>query len=704
MLEDGAAGPDAVLDAFLPDLVDILDALDGNGIADGTDLLADWLDDAGQPDWVEVSDLGSDLDVAFPGDWVVPPVSACVPTASACAESGAVDGVFASYRKDQYFPDSLYNEYTDAPVDGGRFHIAARAQAAGAIVSVEINGQNVNQMLVEPLMEWYHVWPPQLTVGEPVWFQFHSRSNSWDSASTGHIKIVTDQGVALDADFPVKKTVVPLTYITTTDNYSSFLIYVKNLDVKSQTVSRIIVNGRDVTGSGVACMPYSTLLAGETAVWRVPLCTPTVPGAPFTIVVEYEQAETAVGVGRVVKEFFPIEAWGNSEECGWPGGNQEEFDRLQNAYIDTNFLRWDFEDTCNIDVPEMINNVMPSLPHSHAMFADGFADNAANPPKITNTTAIAGFMTGDESDGEIYAENGVPNAWNKAQASNQLWNLFPEVPTYNGAKTNGHVGIFAGMADIQGMDLYAAACAPHITQWGVHPPLRAPYDYLLNARNNHMPLPTWLYAQGLSPIWNKSALFGGKIHVQPDPQEILTQALMVMAAGGKGLMWFQVNAQEAEYKPARWDAIRLASRMFRGVRHYLREGDITGLATSDATTIVEALRSPEAIVVPIIGTKTTSAPTDISCGAALITEALVPHWKMATTQPQVTVTIPRDFGVVDIFEVVDGDVVDISFGVVVTGRTVKLFAVPLSNDVPVRLVVFAMSEGVRASVKAAMQQ
>ena len=43
--------------------------------------------------------------------------------------------------------------------------------------------------------------------------------------------------------------------------------------------------------------------------------------------------------------------------------------------------------------------------------------------------------------------------------------------------TNKHVGVFAGMADIQGIDFYNAACAPHITEFGVIQ-LRGPYDYL----------------------------------------------------------------------------------------------------------------------------------------------------------------------------------------------------------------------------------
>lgn len=49
---------------------------------------------------------------------------------------------------------------------------------------------------------------------------------------------------------------------------------------------------------------------------------------------------------------------------------------------------------------------------------------------------------------------------------------------------------------------YVAACAPHIQQFLSPPPLRGSYDYLRLTRNNHMPLPTWLYSQLLDDGWD----------------------------------------------------------------------------------------------------------------------------------------------------------------------------------------------------------
>ena len=101
-------------------------------------------------------------------------------------------------------------------------------------------------------------------------------------------------------------------------------------------------------------------------------------------------------------------------------------------------------------------------------------------PDTLDTTGIAAFSTGDESDGELYEDDpespdyGASKPAIKARESRTLWERFPQVPTFNGGMTNGHVGAFAGMSDIQGMDVYIGACAPHITQWGEHPPYGCP--------------------------------------------------------------------------------------------------------------------------------------------------------------------------------------------------------------------------------------
>lgn len=695
---DADASPDASPEA------DVVEEADGEGEAGG---------DAPQ-------DEGEAEDDAEAEAWLVPPAAVCTPSADPCAAT-PVPGVWASYRKDFYYPSSRYAEDGAAPVDGGRFHVAAVSAVTGEVTDVRINGRPADELLGEPTLEWWHVWPERVTAGEPVWLAFHSRDPAWDApGATGTFEIATTAGVAAAGTFSAAATPVPLTYVTTDEEYGTLLIHLRNADVVPHALARLLVNGRDVTDA--ACIPQETLAPGAAALWTVPLCVAAEPGAAWTVVAEFADAPAAVGVGRVVRPFFPFESWPNTDECPFPTVNDEYYRRHQAAGLDTTFFYVGGGSACGgYDPLRIVNEVAPATPEFHVLLADDFLRLPDPERALTDTSRVAGFMTGDESDGEVYGDDGVPNPSRKAAEARRLWRMYPEVPVYNGAKTNKNVGSFAGMCDIQGIDFYVAACAPHITRWGTHPPIRGAYDYLVNARNNHMPLPTWMYAQGLHQGWNKTALIGGAtIHVQPDRQEILVQALSVVAAGGKGLMWFQVNQEEAEYRPARWAAIAEANWLLRGVRPFLREGDITGLARADATpeewaddpAIVDLVRARRALVVPIVNITVAAAPTDVSCGASFLSEATVPHWVLADAAPDVVLDIPDDFGVVDLFEVaVEGDVFDpasrvardVDFPVRVAGRSVTLEGVALSNARPVRLIVLAADEAVRGEVLARLR-
>lgn len=633
------------------------------------------------------------------GDWLMPPTVTCKAQGNPCQAMTATSGLFASYRKDTYLPTSAYNEPTPVPKDGGRFHVAAIAKVSGDVTAVLLNGQNVDALLVEPTMEWYHVWPATVTAGEPVWFAFHSRNPAWDTATSAQLVIETTGGQAVQGTFAVASTPVPLTYVTTTDDYSKFLIHVRNQAAVPHEITGLILNGRDVYGAGVACVPKSVLAPGESSLITVPLCKPAKAGDPWTVVVTYANAPAAVGVGRVIRPHFVVEAWSVGDDCAFPGATNSTFAVHEAAGFDTQYMYWGNNGTCNYDGAEIANTIAPPLGDFFVLVGDNFLDKPSPQTAITDSSAVAGFLTGDESDGEVYV-NGVPHASTKAADARRLWSMYPELPVYNGAKTNKNVGSFAGMTDIQGLDFYVAACAPHITAWGTHPPLRGAYDYLVNMRANHMPLPTWMYAQGLHGGWNRTVL-GTEVHVQPDPQEIAVQAMSVVAAGGKGLMWFQTSQKEAQHKPARWDAISSINWTVRGVRRLLREGDVTGAASTDGNALVEAIRSREAIVVPVINLDAAAVPTDVAC-AAVASEAMVPHWTLKDAVRSVMVQVPEDFGVADVFEVLDGAVIEPSAPWVIDKREFRFEGVPLSNAVPTRLFVLAVNKTLRGEVAAAM--
>ena len=77
----------------------------------------------------------------------------------------------------------------------------------------------------------------------------------------------------------------------------------------------------------------------------------------------------------------------------------------------------------------------------------------------------------------------------------------------------------------------------------------------------------------------------------------------------------------------------------------------------DAKSIVQAIRSSEAILVPVINLKNNGGYNDEGCAAGLNL-----HWKFNDhTVSVITVTVPTDFGtVVDMFEVKNGAIYNIT--------------------------------------------
>jgi hypothetical protein len=630
---------------------------------------------------------------------LLPATMACAPSADVCNAPAYGTPLVANFRKDYWMPE--YDEQGAEPRDGGRFQIAGIAAATGDVTAIRIDGELVENLLVEPKLEWYHVWPRKVVAGAPVWVAFHSTDPKWNSATRGAVEVETTGGTALRGAFALTQPTVPLTYVTTTLDRTAFVLHLQNREKVARTVRKVVVNGRDVTAA--ACIGTPVLAPGDAAMITVPNCGEIPLGSAWTAVVEFDAGPVSVGVGRVVPPFFPMETWPTGSECTFPTGNDANFRRHLAAGIDTFYMYWGGNGSCSYNARAVVNEIAPQRGDLKLLIGDDFLAYPNPEQAITNTSAVAGFLTGDESDKKVY-DNGKPVPETKAKDARRLWDMYPTLPVYNGGMTNKKVGAFAGMTDIQGMDYYVAACAPHVTSILQPMKLRGAHDYLKNTRNNHMPLPTWLYAQGLFPGWNKNAP-AGLNRVQPAPQEILVQAMSVVTAGGKGFMWFQSNLNEADASPPRWKAMSDITWTLRGVRELLREGDITGMAQSTGEAIVDAIRSRDAIVVPVINLATSAAPTEAACGLTLVGTA-APQWVLRNQSLNVSVRVPSDFQVSDVFEVHEGNVVAPSAGkvTVAANRTLRLEAVPVSNANPVRLFVLARSKAVREDVASRLRR
>jgi hypothetical protein len=202
------------------------------------------------------------------------------------------------------------------------------------------------------------------------------------------------------------------------------VVHLQNTDAtNSHSVSKVIVNGTEVTDR--ISIVSKKIAPKDTVVWTIPLEKKAVLGAAWTVLIQFTDAKSEVAVGRTLPAFFSIESWVSSAECPYPAGNRANY-----------------------------------LEHVAARLIGDEVDNTA--------------------DGELASQ-----MQKKVKLSWEHWQAAPDVPTYLGASRNKRVGMFSGIADIQGMDLYAAACAPHITPWGRGVSLSAEFPSLRATSGHH---------------------------------------------------------------------------------------------------------------------------------------------------------------------------------------------------------------------------
>ena len=681
---------------------DSLDASVDGGLDGGVDLSSD-------PGPVDASGLEeAAVDTAAPdgddggpepADWHLPALTACPAGTDACAAPAAIGGPASSSRRDFFYPYDLYPEASIPDPRGSRVQVAALAAAGGAVTKVELLGTDVTtfalpagadapappevQALVGPDgWQWVHVWPLVPVAGEPLFVTFHLGTALLAGKTTLPVRVTTAGGVALEADVPVAEPVVPLTYVTTTDDLATLLVHVVNADAVAHTLAALEVNGRDLTTA--ACLPSTTLRPGEAALWRVPLCAPLAIGQAWTVVARFADAPASVGVGRTVLPRFPIEGWGRDSECALPGANASNYAEVRAKGFDMFFLRSNYasKEGCNGATAATI--LQAAAPEPDVLF---MLDEWAPPDGLDLSRQVR--LLGDEVDTDQ-----PDKPWRVSQDAKASWVAHPGLTTYIGGARHRRTGAFAGLADLQGFDIYVAACAPKMLDGGHWPSLRAPYDYCRAVRANQLPNPQWFYSQGIAGGWNLDT--DPPTPRQPDAAELKVQAMTVAVCGSKGLMVFQTDLESAALVPATWEAVGQVNRDLRVVRELLREGDTLGARASVEGVLVDAIRARDALVVPVVNAAAAVEMKEVRC----FTEK-DPHWVLAEVTTDVTVTIPDDLAVADVLEVAGGQLTTLAAGVSATGRDLTLAGVTLSPDVPYRLYVVAATADAAARLSAA---
>ncbi|MFZ9886038.1 MAG: hypothetical protein ACO3JL_00945 [Myxococcota bacterium] len=632
------------------------------------------------------------------------PLAQCAPT-TGCG-GPAVAAVFSVTRADFFYPlgpgvsspEAFGTDdaptYPEAnlpdPSAGRRLTITGRALVSGALLPdetaptdrpaaaflVELNGRPGSAWLDEQSVDWIRVWPSSFAAGDPLWIMLHSRSEAFLEGNLLDVVVPSTAGVALDAAVIPAITPVPLTAVSTTADLSTLLVHLRNEDAAAHTITRVVVNGEDVTAH--TCLPSTALGSGRATLLSIRRCSPFAPGDPWTVAVEFDDAPPAVGAGRIAKPVYPVHTWPEDADCPFPGIRDEAFAAYRAQGFDTFFARRRYRNEAECS----------DRFTSEAIEQDFAAAGAWAMPddfgmSLVDTSRVPARLLGDEVDDKSFEELVASQKMRRiAEETNARAQEEPDVMTYIGGSRHRFTGMFAGAADLQGMDMYVAACAPHITDGGRHPPLRGSYDYLRATQRNQRPNSTWLYTQGL-----------GNWPAQPTPSEFRVQALSVVAAGAHGFMTFQGSLRLAADVPDTWAEMKRVNHDVAALGPWLRQAAPTGLARVVAgRAIVEALRVPEGLVLVVIGLDTDQEATELACGLLALEDDLPPWlqpsyqpWVLASQLLDVAVQVPAELGVESVLELRDQQLIDRAGWVHIEGHEVQLRDVPLDDETAGRI-------------------
>lgn len=587
-------------------------------------------------------------------------------------------GGWSQSRKDKFLDGNVYDEPIEAPDDGNRIEIVLSAKVSGRIASVEIEGKSLETLHDRGDLHWYHIWPKEVSEGASFWIRFHSDENRFVQSGVKRLKIVMSDGNSFEKDARFGQSHEVLTYITTADDYKSLLIHGLNRSGKQLGLEALEFNGLRTE----AVIQPNPVAPGGSFLWQVIFEEALEPGLAWTLAALWQDGSYSSAGGRVIAEHFPVHTWPKRSNCLVPEYNETWFLQHVAAGFDTFFTSRELESCGDGDASEY----QLSFKEKGAwMMASEFVDEGT----ISLEQGTISRLLGDEVDTN-YGRGDGNKLMEYVKAAERTWEKEKGVASYIGGSRNRRIGLFSGIADIQGMDFYVSACAPHVTAFGKDVPLRGSFDYLENTRLNHAPHPTWLYAQGFSNFWNLEVLGQELRSRQPNATEMVIHAGSVIAAGGKGIMWFQTVKEEifrSLESESAWKAIGILNREIRALSPYLREGDPTIAVTPSVPNVIaRAIRSRDAIVIPVLNINVLQGPTDIDCTVGHT------NWKLNPVNTALKLNVP--FEVSDAFTLTRGVIEDASLPTGGTGP-VEIPSLQIGDLWPLTYVVLARTKEVR---------
>ena len=590
----------------------------------------------------------------------LPPSSPCQLPAPQCPEYPTLplQQPFAAFRSDVWIQDK-YNEPLPAPTNGGRLQLIYSAASNVTETDIAAGKFFVNSHLIKctvgsdmSIVQWARI---EVAVDNKLLF-VSLHSNNSDIFAVGksvNFEITGGGGsLILNATFTLPPpAALTITYITTINNGTTLLAHIQATSASAPTIASVFVNSVNVTAR--VCFPSPASIAqGDSHILQVPLCSPVSVGDVMSLVLLLSDGSHVAGAVRRVKETMHISVWPKSTTCPLPKLDDDTAHALLDNGINAAYVyRHTAADPCGSKqtTEYYISQVLPDTDF-HVMIADDFLRGTVQGDKggLNDTSHVFAMMIADEDDTPKYPTSDLQQKLSVALAARAS---LRDVPTFQGGATNRNAGTYAGIADFQGVDAYVAACAPHFFNFFEKTLLRMPYDYALNTRANHMPLPTLVYSQFLDDMW-KSV---------PQAPELIAQIAFTVAAGSKGLLLFQDGIKQYHDDPATFEQLGGVLKSIRSAGDTIMSGDVGGVHLQydghDDKVMVAALRSPTSYLVVAINLNADGY------NGQLCNIDLTQHWRFHD-QPlgDIAVTIAHDAAVSSVSELVNGTKVHASAG------------------------------------------
>ena len=423
-------------------------------------------------------------------------------------DSESIDGytppavAHASVRADKWLQQFPIQDQP-SPITGRRVQIVVATTAAeDGLQSLTINGQQCLHLSSGDsadltFFDWCRAHANNRT--NQLWVSFHTRNLEW---SQGPLQLIAGAGLS---DIAVNETVVAvnlslvISHVTSSDDGRQAIVHVHSECSRPASVTGLLFDGRyvDIHQQNVTIPPGGHAVFVTQVQWQMRR------GDVWTAVLFVDGIETGAAYGgRTVGERFVTETWPKMNDCplpsstGTPNANATELAAMgiDSVYCGIGCFRSQCAHnaaTAETEYIRILEHAASNNDSVHVFLDGGDKELNSHIPLLTRAKTVDAVLIGDEVDGALDAKHlrGTLNL------SLESIRSIPDVPVYIGAATHAMVGAFAGIADIQGIDAYAAACAP--TQLAVNKrlPLQYPYYYLRNARDNHAPNTMWGYSQ-----------------------------------------------------------------------------------------------------------------------------------------------------------------------------------------------------------------